>query len=497
MADTLALSSFTGQTEGYAARSGSSYSTGDLRRRYNFGDRTSELSPKRDPFFRFLSMYRKEPTDDPIFKFSEERASWHKRYAYVTAHGMTVSVTDTADASFSATCVAAGKTYFLKMGTDYKSAGNIGNVFGNSSSAFSLGVTGTAPMFFLEGQVIKVNTGSAYNVLNDYFLGKIKGITPVSNTHQILEVEIIKTMNTSTNNYLQWASATAPLTATYATDVAYTKYGLESKRTYVVGTSFAPGSGYPDTWADNPYSTGYGMCQIFKTSLGMDNSTRATVLKYAPNEWQRLWANKLIEHNWDIETALLFSSIRTDADGSRHSEGIINYILNYGQIYSLSGTTTGAMTKTYDEFLDDLSQFYDPRNGNDASTIWFCDTMTFNYFNKLAGFFSNSINVSPNYRSEISRSNVGGVEVNKVNTPHGDINFVRNVHLDGSPVKLAAINMNAVKLRPLVGNGVNRDTAIYVGVQTLENSGVDKRIDLIQSELGLECSLPETSACWK
>jgi hypothetical protein len=51
--------------------------------------------------------------------------------------------------------------------------------------------------------------------------------------------------------------------------------------------------------------------------------------------------------------------------------------------------------------------------------------------------------------------------------------------------------------RPLVGNGVNRDTSIYVGVQSLENTGVDRRIDLIQTEAGLEIVMPEAHAVWK
>jgi len=55
--------------------------------------------------------------------------------------------------------------------------------------------------------------------------------------------------------------------------------------------------------------------------------------------------------------------------------------------------------------------------------------------------------------------------------------------------------MNSVKYRPLVGNGDNRDTAIYVGVQTLENSGVDKRVDLIQTEAGLEITLRKLIVC--
>ena len=59
--------------------------TGDLRRRYNFGDRVSELSIAQDPFFRFVSKVSKKPTDDPTFKFTEKRSSYTKRYAYMIA----------------------------------------------------------------------------------------------------------------------------------------------------------------------------------------------------------------------------------------------------------------------------------------------------------------------------------------------------------------------------------------------------------------------------
>ena len=60
---------------------------GRCRRRYNFGDRISELSIAQDPFFRFVSQVAKKPTDDPEFKFTERRGSYHKRYAYVSNHG--------------------------------------------------------------------------------------------------------------------------------------------------------------------------------------------------------------------------------------------------------------------------------------------------------------------------------------------------------------------------------------------------------------------------
>ena len=64
---------------------GSDLNTGVLRRKYNFGDRVSELAIASDPFFRMVSKLAKKPTDDPEFKFTERRPSFHKRYAYPVA----------------------------------------------------------------------------------------------------------------------------------------------------------------------------------------------------------------------------------------------------------------------------------------------------------------------------------------------------------------------------------------------------------------------------
>ena len=43
----------------------------------------------------------------------------------------------------------------------------------------------------------------------------------------------------------------------------------------------------------------------------MNNTDRATVLKYEGNEWARIWKEKLIEHKFDIEQALLFGTQAT------------------------------------------------------------------------------------------------------------------------------------------------------------------------------------------
>ena len=280
---------------------------------------------------------------------------------------------------------------------------------------------------------------------------------------------------------------------------------LEPFKCYVVGTAFAAGSGYPETWQDQPYSTGHGQTQIFKTSCVMNNTDRATVLKYEGNEWARIWKEKLIEHKWDIENALLFGN---QSSTYNTTEGAVNFISTYGNTFDLTLTT-----KSQDAFLDDMSALLDPRYNNATSTVFFCSTAVYNWMHKLSGYFANNVgmviptsgNITPAPTANVSgqanfavsgKKKVFGVDITTISTVYGDMNVARNVHLDGTSVKMLGINMKYAAYRPLVGNGINRDTGIYVGVQTLENSGVDRRVDQILTEAGMEWSCPETHAIW-
>ena len=56
---------------------------------------------------------------------------------------------------------------------------------------------------------------------------------------------------------------------------------------------------------------------------------------------------------------------------------------------------------------------------------------------------------------------------------------------------MCLVDLDHVTYRPLVGNGVNRDTSITTNVQQADE---DLRKDLILTEAGLEVSLPETHA---
>jgi hypothetical protein len=497
MADVFGLSTF----DDVATWSdGTSKDTGDLRRKYNFGDRVSELNIAQDPFFRFVSKVAKKPTDDPEFKFTERRGSYHKRYAYITAHGPDINVSDTGDATVDAGYLDQGDTYYFKMGTDYESAGNIGNVSGQSSGAIAVGASNTAPQFFLENQIIKINTraedeGSAFTIPTGYILAKVKGTpTAVSTTHQILQCEIVK--GEAAAKDLMWESASAAVSTTYNKTIAT---DLEPKRCYVVGSAHGQGTGYPETWKDQPFSTGFGLTQIWKTAMAMDNTTRATVLKYEPNEFARIWREKLIEHKFDIEQSLLFGAQGT-VDSVQYTEGAVDFIISYGNIFSGTGMSAVATTKSQDDFLDDMSQFLDPRYNNANATLFMVPTDTYNWLHKLGGYFAANVTQATNGRSNFevgAKKNVFGVDIRQILTPYGNMNVSRNIHLDGTQIKMLGVNMKYCKYRPLVGNGLNRDTAVYVGVQTLENSGVDRRVDLIQTEAGMEWQMPEAHAVWK
>ena len=483
--------------------SGSNLDTGDLRRKFNFGDRVSELALAQDPFFRFVSMVAKKPTDDPQFKFTEKRGSYHKRYGYVVAYSGDGSSFTTNQATITDAAIdTAGDTFYWKMATDYKSAGNIQNIQGNHS--FLIGASGTRPEFYMEGQIIKIpfhGNAAAASIANatagtDYYLGKIVGVT--LNTNDVtLQCETVRAIATATNNELGgWGmtgTAEEPVSSMTVAELnATTIEDLEGARSYVVGSSFDKGTGYPETWKDQPYSTGYGQTQIWKTSMAMDNTDRATALRYEGDEWARIWKEKLIEHKFDIEQSLLFGA----QNGSyRTTQGAVDYILSNGNLFTLD-----IATKTQDDFLDDMSNLLDPRYNNSQATVFFCSTDTYNWLHKLSGYFNNNLSVGSNFRADmtaVGKKNVMGLGVTTISTVYGDMNVVRNIHLDGTNIKLLGVNMKYCSYRPLVGNGINRDTSIYVGVQTLENSGVDRRVDQILTEAGMEWSMPECHAIWK
>jgi len=507
MADILNVTGSNYTSEPTVVR-GDAAATGALRRKYNFGDKVSELNLASDPFFRFVSMVSKKPTDDPSFKFTEKRSSYTKRYGYMSDYSTSaIAVPATAVETDSDVTPVVGTPWSFAYFCDYKNNGNLQNIYGQTISYYE-GVADTQPQFFIPGQIIKIphaadNAGGIAGTVSGYTLWKVNSVDiSTSSTKAYVNATCVKA-----DGALQFCSAVgaAQLGTGASAATGLSLEALENFKSYVVGTAFAAGSGYPETWADQPYSTSTGQTQIFKTSAVMNNTDRATVLKYQGNEWARIWKEKLIEHKWDIEQSMLFGNQNSTYNTT---QGAVDFISTYGNSFNLSLTT-----KTQDSFLDDMSALLDPRYNNASSTVFFASTAVYNWLHKLSGYFANNVgmvNIAANYGSRVPNSasfarsemaatgkkKVFGVDITTISTVYGDMNVARNIHLDGTNIGLLGINMKYCAYRPLVGNGLNRDTGIYVGVQTLENSGVDRRVDQILTEAGMEWSCPETHSLW-
>jgi len=537
---------------------GGALPAGEIRRLYAFGNSVSELAVSQTPFFRLLSQYAKSPVNDPEFKGLEQRHQWQKRYVFVEDIGADTSetVNSTAYTTHAGTA-KSGSTpaYFtgaqykalvandlldVTFCTDYKNTGEW------KKDGAMYNVAGSCPEFLVVGQVIHIpvfnsDAGATNDDVSDYgsLVVRIKDKEISSNAMQcIVEVvakdtlyEIavadtaiddadivyigapgIKNRTGTSNAKYDPAAGTGMPTSTLDNTVvnfevvqSVSAGTPREKRCYISGSAHAEGSSYPDAWKDVGLVDTYGFTQIFKTSCDMNNTARATVLRGIPNEWARMWKERLIEHKRDIEMACLFGekwkgALSPAAGGTggtgiiRTTQGAVPYIRDNGYVFNFE---MGA--KTMDSFIDDLGEFMHPEKGDISSTVYMCPTNVFSYLSKVGttGFGHQSLNGSAMVDFQnMSVKNIAGLNFTQISTPHGTMNLVKNVQLDGTNVKILGVNLKHVKYRPLAGNGMSRDTSIYVGVQSLENTGTDKRVDLIQTEAGLDWGMPEAHAVW-
>ena len=444
----------------------------DTRRVFNFGDRVAELAPQQSPFFVYLTKVAKKATNDPVFKFLEQRHQWQRRN-FLVQTGDTLADGGAITANGSATLAADED---LVLHCKYDQYGKI-----SSSSPCN---------FIMPGAVIavKADDGEVYR----------------------FRVDENATFTSSTSSY----SATSPAVAQVHHDTnGVTTINAEAcialqdipqdtvlsagNAGAVIGSSYAEGTDSPIGWEDKLYDR-EGYTQIFKTGMSIFSGTSmATEYRGIKNEFQRIWQDKLMEHKMDIEQAMLFGYGATLNDAStsapvRQTWGIVPYTNTYGKVYNMSYASSG-----YDAFLDAMEDFFAPEGGNSGNKLVLASRKVITYLNKLGnGSFMNNSVGSSQYRLDVA--NVPGSfghNVTVVNTIFGNLHFVSEPLLRGPwEDYCVAVDLKNVAYRPLVGNGVSRDTFIETNVQ---DNGVDGRQDQIITEGGLEISLPETHAVLK
>ena len=418
------------------------------RRLFNFSDRVAELAPDESPFFVYLSKVAKVPTDDPQFRFLEDRTK--------------ISMTD--------------RSFLINGDTTIPAAG--------SSASYSVDLSGGGSVdWLIKGMVVAVGQETGANAPNTVIL-RIESAPQDDGTTTSLQMKTISGSDGSVD--------------------------IDNAKCTVIGTSFGEGSGAPDVFSEE-LDNDFGYTQIFKTACEMSNTARATRYRGYADEFQRIWNLKLREHKVDIERAMLFGQ-RASVGGVQYSEGIAGHIIANGTAntgntalsYSAGAPyfrSSATSELTYDRLLSDFEVVYDPARGGSDSKLALASLPVITFFNKLgADAFLNkslvdgtstAVNDVSNLRYNMEKT-VGsfGHTVLQVETIHGTMNLVKEPLFRGfASGFLCMVDMDNVAYRPLVGNGVNRDTQIMTNVQSADE---DLRKDMILTEAGLEVSLPES-----
>ena len=452
------------------------------RRMFNFGDRVAELAPKQSPFFTYLSKVAKKPTDDPVFKFLEQRYQWQRRNFEVKT-AMTTSAHSGDDSNFNLTN--------LQVDCLYDSYGRV------VTSAVQ-------PNFLLNNQMIAIEceydangtdagVGSETAAKAYYKISADPDLTP--NGYAEIDATFIKVV------YKPDGTNAGEITEASASKLIF----RADAKGQVVGSAFAEGSTDPEGWKDEFYDR-EGYCQIFKTAISLFSGTSlATRYRGVSNEYKRVWQTKLMEHKMDLEHAMLFGIGSDDSSSTgpvRRTWGIVPYTEAYGKVKTFTYASS-----TYDDFIDAMEDVFSPESGNSGNKLVLASRKVLSYFNKLGGssFLGNTMALghtattsggSNGYSLDIQNvKGAFGHLVTRVNTLYGDLNLVEQPLFRGMWEDYAImIDLKNVAYRPLAANGVSRDTQIITNVQ---NNNVDGRKDIVLTEAGLEIQLPETHTLLK
>ena len=432
---------------GGARTPGTSATNFHTRRLFDFSDRVSELAPEESPFFVYLSKVAKVPTSDSQFRFLEDRTK--------------VSITDRAFLAQAAVTVAAA----------------------GGSTSVTFDTTGGANVAWLiPGMVVSIGEDDDSTSQPEWCTVRLDSVVQTSTSKTTCQVTTIAAANSSTT----------------AVD--------DNTKCTVIGTAFEEGSGAPDVWSQK-LDHDYGYTQIFKTAAEMTNTSRATVYRGYADEWQRIWNLKLREHKVDIERAMLYG-MRGSQNSINYTDGIAGHIIANSQSQAvldgsqMSYTEDKAYFKsntaaqwTYDDLLSDFEVIFDPARGGSSAKLALASLPVISHFNKLSGFIDNSFNMTDagaaSYNFQKSEGTFGH-RVMRIETVHGDVSLVKEPLFRGMAAGfLCMVDLDHVSYRPLVGNGINRDTSIQTNVQAADE---DLRKDMILTEAGLEVGLPETHA---
>lgn len=433
----------------------------DQRRIYNFGDRIIKLNPNAQKFLTFLMALRKFPTDDPVFRYLQDRraTSWTGRDFYI---GASVN---------GGSAVSEGSSY-----------------------AFAVTDAAT-PVTSIDW----LKNGDLFNVVTDYGTNGFSVVT----VRVEGAVTDAGTTSTFTGKIIQIAAGGI---STGTSDVI-----ADDDRCQYVGNAFDEDAGAPDSVSETLGDT-FGNCQYIKHAFEMTEIAIATKYRGYGNEWNPLWELTMAEHKASLARTMLIGPPKATVSNIRYSDSLLGMILDKGTYvggttaFSYSSGTPYLRTMQqseaiYDRFVQDFQVLYDPARGSSEEKIGLCAMDVWTYFNRFAtgvGYLDPSITgteVRLNRPLPLTPNEaVLGIKVNTVETGNGTMHLVREAILRGPYRNLLILaDMNNLAYRPLVGNGLNLDTRVRANVQ---NNDEPIRKYVMETVAGLEIGMEESHAAY-
>ena len=241
---------------------------------------------------------------------------------------------------------------------------------------------------------------------------------------------------------------------------------------FVVGNMIAEGSGVRNSLYRDPTKK-YNYTQIFREPLAITNTAKATHLR-SGKPYAEMKREALDRHTIDMERAFIFGEPKEDTatvfttEPARSTGGILSFL-------STNETTVSGGTLTYTAFMQFLEGLFAKGSGE---KLCFCGNrflLTLNLMAEARGEFNLTAGAS-----------VYGIKVTEWITPFGVV-YIKNHPLFNEITPHTKMGLfiepKHIIYRPLVGNGVNRDTKFLTARQDPDE---DRTVDEFMTECGLE-----------
>jgi hypothetical protein len=241
---------------------------------------------------------------------------------------------------------------------------------------------------------------------------------------------------------------------------------------FIVGTAIMEGQRARSSLYTDPTKR-YNYTQIFRYPLKLTNTAKATHLRTG-KAWAEMRREALDMHTTDMERGMIWGVRNEDLTGSeprRSTGGILSFL-------STNVTTISDGSISQAEWLSFLKQLFAYGSGE---KLCFCGNQFLNVINQMAEYYG-SVQLQPN-------ADVYGIAVIRYVTAFGTV-YLKNHPLMNEITPHTKMGLfiepRHIIYRPLVGNGVNRDTQY---LKNREDNDEDCTKDEFLTEMGLEVQL--------